>query len=201
MNISINSDELFRHAFEGANDGMCIVEPSGKLVRVNQQMADMLGYPKEEIEGRMVEDFAAPESRDVSAGFIRKSVSREVESSVFEKAYRAKNGGLVYGQVASSLIRDSEGNPLFFISHVRDITARKQVEQERELLLEQLLKALADIKRLEGILPICSFCKNIRTDDGEWEPVDRYIAQHSAAQPSHSLCPNCLAKHYPEFTE
>ncbi|MBW7909530.1 MAG: PAS domain S-box protein [Kiritimatiellae bacterium] len=201
MMSSVDSEELFRHAFEGANDGMCIVEPSGRLLRVNQQMADMLDYTKAEIVGRMVEEFAAPESVGVSARFIGKSVSGEVESSIFEKTYITKTGRIVYGQVASSLIRNKDNEPVFFISHVRDISARKKIEQERELLIEQLLKALADIKRLEGILPLCSFCKKIRGEGGYWEPVESYIRNHSAADISHGLCPDCLKKHYPEFTD
>ncbi|MCO5045180.1 MAG: PAS domain S-box protein [Kiritimatiellae bacterium] len=111
---SVDSEELFRHAFEGANDGMCIVEPSGRLLRVNQQMADMLDYAKEEMVGMMVEEFAAPESVGVSARFIGKSVSGEVESSVFEKTYITKTGRIVYGQVASSLIRNKDNEPVFF---------------------------------------------------------------------------------------
>jgi hypothetical protein len=61
-------------------------------------------------------------------------------------------------------------------------------------------KALsAEVKMLRGILPICSFCKNIRNDGSAWEPLEKYISEHSDAEFSHGLCPECAREHYPEF--
>ena len=63
--------------------------------------------------------------------------------------------------------------------------------RKRELELEQ---ALAEIKTLTGILPICSYCKKIRSDEGYWQQVEEYISQHSKAMFSHGLCPDCYKK-------
>ncbi|MGV1099507.1 response regulator transcription factor [Thiovibrio sp. JS02] len=85
-----------------------------------------------------------------------------------------------------------------------DILARKAQEryhQERENLITKLRAALEEIKTLQGILPICSFCKNIRNDQGYWEQVEAYISRHTDAEFSHSVCPDCLKKHYPEHYE
>jgi hypothetical protein len=60
-----------------------------------------------------------------------------------------------------------------------------------------LKKALGEVKTLRGILPICSFCKKIRDDKGYWDQVEVYISQHTDADFSHSVCPECMAKHYP----
>jgi len=62
-----------------------------------------------------------------------------------------------------------------------------------------LKKALAEIKRLSGILPICSFCKNIRDDEGCWKQLEAYITEHSEAIFTHSICQDCLIKHYEEL--
>ncbi len=62
-----------------------------------------------------------------------------------------------------------------------------------------LEKALGEVKTLRGILPICSFCKKIRDDKGYWGQVEEYVAQHTDADFSHSICPECMAKHYPEI--
>jgi hypothetical protein len=62
-----------------------------------------------------------------------------------------------------------------------------------------LEKALAEVRTLEGILPICSYCKKIRKDDGEWDAVDVYIAMRSEADFSHSICPGCMQEHFPEI--
>lgn len=83
----------------------------------------------------------------------------------------------------------------------RDITIRKQVEQERKHLVEQLQKALAKVRTLHGMLPICSGCKRIRTDEGYWQQIEDYVGQHSDAQFSHGLCPECLHRLYPEYAD
>ena len=64
---------------------------------------------------------------------------------------------------------------------------------------EQLRKASTQIKTLEGLLPICSGCKKIRIDDSTWEPLEEYISQHSEATFSHSICPDCIKKLYPDL--
>lgn len=63
----------------------------------------------------------------------------------------------------------------------------------------QLAAAAADIKTLSGLLPICSYCKVIRNDQGYWQQVEVYVREHSQAEFSHSICPPCLTKHFPDF--
>ena len=66
---------------------------------------------------------------------------------------------------------------------------------------DELEQALAEIRTLRGILPLCSFCKKVRNDQGYWEQVDVYITEHTHALVSHSLCPDCLREHYPRQYE
>lgn len=84
---------------------------------------------------------------------------------------------------------------------VKDITKGKKLEREREEAIFQLEKALAEIKTLRGILPLCSFCKKIRDDKGYWEKVDVYIHKYLQADISHSICPDCAEKHYADMYE
>ena len=81
-----------------------------------------------------------------------------------------------------------------------EIEERKQTESKKEQLVVELKKNLDEIKTLRGILPLCSYCKKIRNDKGYWEQVDVYIYQHSNADISHSICPNCMEEHYPDIT-
>ncbi len=81
----------------------------------------------------------------------------------------------------------------------RDITQRKQIEAEREMLVIDHMEALSKIKTLSGMLPICASCKRIRDDDGYWNQIESYIRDHSDAEFSHSICPECAQKIYPEF--
>jgi len=65
----------------------------------------------------------------------------------------------------------------------------------------ELQDALAQIKTLRGIVPICASCKKIRDDRGYWNQVEAYVSQHSEARFSHGLCPECIANLYPELTD
>lgn len=80
-----------------------------------------------------------------------------------------------------------------------DITDRIDAENKIRAQKNELQKALSDIKRLRGILPICASCKKIRNDDGYWDQVEIYISEHSEAEFSHGLCPDCINKLYPDL--
>ena len=94
---------------------------------------------------------------------------------------------------------EPSGHNLGRLIVVRDITARKQLEGEREGLIRNLQDALDRVRTLRGLLPICASCKKIRDDHGYWHQVEVYIHEHSGADFSHGLCPECSKKLYPEF--
>ncbi len=81
----------------------------------------------------------------------------------------------------------------------REVVEREKAEHEREKVIVELRQALAQVKRLSGFLPICASCKKIRDDKGYWQQVEAYIRDHSEAQFSHGLCPECAKKLYPEL--
>ncbi len=80
---------------------------------------------------------------------------------------------------------------------------RRLIETQATLArkITELQDALAHIRTLQGILPICSFCKKIRDDKGYWRQVEVYLMEHSEADFSHGICPECLKEHYPEFAD
>jgi ABC-type amino acid transport substrate-binding protein len=80
----------------------------------------------------------------------------------------------------------------------REIDKRRQTEGEREELIAQIQKALAEVKTLKGIVPICASCKKIRDDKGYWNQIESYIRDHSEAEFSHGICPECFKKLYPD---
>jgi PAS domain S-box-containing protein len=82
---------------------------------------------------------------------------------------------------------------------VLDITERKVVEEERDKLVIDLKRALTEVRTLSGFLPICASCKKIRDDNGYWNQIESYIRDHSEAEFSHSICPDCAKELYPEF--
>jgi hypothetical protein len=75
-----------------------------------------------------------------------------------------------------------------------EIEKRKAAEKERDKVILELQKALAEVKTLRGFLPICSYCHKIRDDKGYWNRIESYIQAHSEAEFSHGICPECLEK-------
>jgi hypothetical protein len=100
-----------------------------------------------------------------------------------------------YGVFAET-VRKERTQKAGLINH---IAALKQAEEERERLITQLQTALASIKTLKGLLPICFSCKQIRDDRGYWNQIDTYIQDHTDAEFTHGICPACAKKLYPEL--
>ena len=82
-----------------------------------------------------------------------------------------------------------------------EVEERRKTETENKDLIQQLQEALSKVKTLSGFLPICSSCKKIRDDKGYWNQIETYIKEHSEAEFSHGICPDCLNKLYPEEYE
>lgn len=88
------------------------------------------------------------------------------------------------------------------IAEIEEELTEAQAEIERRIQAEAALqKALSEVKTLRGFIPICADCKSIRNDDGFWERIETYLRNHSEAEFSHGMCPDCQKKYYPELTE
>lgn len=84
-------------------------------------------------------------------------------------------------------------------SSIEIALVRHQSSKERDRLIGQLEKALQEVKRLSGLLPICASCKRIRGRHDTWQEIEDYISTHSEADFSHSICPDCARDLYPEI--
>ena len=107
--------------------------------------------------------------------------------------------GVKWVHERAEFILDENGKPISGIGTIADITERKKTEEERETLIAELKDALENIKTLKGLLPICASCKKIRVDSGYWEQIEVYVHEHSEAQFSHGICPDCMKKLYPDY--
>lgn len=87
----------------------------------------------------------------------------------------------------------------FFLIVTSALTALRTSQERKEALIIELQTVLAKVNVLEGILPICSFCKKIRDKNNTWSTVESYVMSHSEAKFSHTFCPDCGKKHYPEY--
>jgi hypothetical protein len=81
----------------------------------------------------------------------------------------------------------------------RQLKEEEAWRNEREAKLA-LQRARSEIRILQGLLPTCAHCRRVRTEAGEWQAMERYVAEHSEARFSHGFCPDCLAEHYPDLT-
>jgi PAS domain S-box-containing protein len=100
---------------------------------------------------------------------------------------------------SASPIRDEQGAITGMVLTFRDISQEVQAQEAREELIAELQDALDKVKTLSGLLPICASCKKIRDDQGYWQQVDVYIQDHSDAEFSHGICPDCARKLYPDL--
>ena len=118
---------------------------------------------------------------------------------VLEHTHTNQDGTRRDVEVHGYPIFDQTGKIIQIIEYCVDISERKQAAGEREKLIVDLQKALQDVRTLSGLLPICSSCKKIRDDKGYWNILEQYISEHSDAEFSHGLCPDCAKTLYPDY--
>jgi PAS domain S-box-containing protein len=116
-----------------------------------------------------------------------------------EHTHCAADGTCREVEVHGYPIFDDKGALVQMIEYSIDISERKRAAEDRERLIVDLQSALAEVKTLSGLLPICSSCKKIRDDTGYWNNLETYISKHSGAEFSHGICPECAQKIYPEY--
>jgi PAS domain S-box-containing protein len=195
------SEERFRRIFEDGPLGMMISDLHFSTLKVNKAFCEMLGYSEQELLERNIEDITYPEDVEKSVKLSKQALRGKIPLFSIEKRYVKKTGEILWVNLTATTIRDQEGSVLYAMSMVEDISERKAAEQERELLISQLQDALANIKTLKGLIPICAWCKQIRDDKGYWKKVETYIEEHSDASFTAGICPKCLHKEDPATYE
>lgn len=187
----------WRETFDAMNDFVSVQDENMRFVRVNQSLANFLGKTPEELTGKHCYELMhnthepLPNCPHVMALKTQEVCTEEIVDPYLKKTFL----------VTCSPFFDVNGLAVGTVHVARDVTRQKQMEAEREKLITELKDALDEIKTLRGILPVCSYCKNIRDDKGAWSQIEAYISAHSEAKFSHSICPGCLKKHHPEEYE
>ena len=167
-------------------DMLCIAHFSGYFKRLNPAWEKTLGFSREELQSKPMFEFVHPEDREHTLDQNRK-VRSGAQALAFENRYRCKDGS--YKWLLWNATADLDHQVIYSVA--RDITERKNREQEREQLLRELQVALADVKELQDILPICMYCKKVRDDENYWQTVEAYISNHTNTRFSHGICPAC----------
>jgi len=191
------SEEKFAIAFKNIPDALTITSlQDGKIMDVNNSFFQLSGYTPEEITGKTTIDLNLWETIGAREKFVAE-LEKKGRVLYREAQFRRKTGELFTGLISSEVI--SIRNTQCVLTVIQDISTRKQAELEREQIIRQLQDALDQVKTLRGFIPICANCKKIRDDKGYWNEVEKYVTEHSDAQFSHGMCPDCLQKLYPDF--
>lgn len=185
-------------AIDSTVGGILIANLEGRITYVNPSFLRMFEYnDKEEVLGNNVSNFFA--SKEIKSLADVAAIIDLTTSATAEFVVVRKDGKRLYVEVSSSNVTNDKGNVVGAMASFVDITRRKQSEMEREDLIRKLQNALAKIKTLRGLVPICASCKKIRDDQGFWHQVEVYVRDHSEANFSHSICPACAKELYPEL--
>lgn len=126
---TVESEALFRVAFEHAPIGRAIVSPDGRWVRVNAALERMLGRSEDELAELTFLDVTHPEDREANGKLYRSVLSGETSGYEMQKRFVRKDGSSVWAHTTVSLVRDEAGRPLWFIGDVQDLTSRRQAEE------------------------------------------------------------------------
>jgi PAS domain S-box-containing protein len=173
--------------FELSIDMLCCLDYSGHFKRINPAWERALGYTIDELRSRPFIEFVHPDDRERTLEQNRKVRDGDHALS-FENRYVCKDGS--YRWLLWNAAPDSQHKVIYSVA--RDITERKRAEEEREQLVRNLLAALAEVRTLRAILPICSYCRKVRDDEDYWHSVEGYISQHTDMKFSHGVCPDCF---------
>ncbi len=190
------------YAMEGNRDGVWDWNALTNEVFFSTRWKEMLGYDENEITNNLSEWDKRIHPDDRDAVYVDLNAHLNGETPYYQNEHRiqCKNGSYKWILDRGKIISWTEDdNPLRVVGTHTDITFRKKSELENQRLLKELKEALSDIKILNGLLPICASCKKIRDDKGYWKQIESYIREHSEADFTHGLCPDCAEELYPDL--
>ena len=197
------SEKKLRDIAASLGEGVLVIDREGKVTFVNPEAERLLGWTSGELIGRELHELTHrqhpdgahyPAAECPSNAVLRSGVRQDVERDMF----LCKDGSFLPVSYVTAPIREGDQVVAAVIAF-QDITMRQLVEEERERLIEELKEALESVKTLKGLLPICASCKRIRDDTGYWNQIEAYVRDHTDAEFSHALCPDCAVKLYPKY--
>lgn len=190
-------EEKFSRAFHFSPYAMVLTRfEDGQIAEVNHGFVTLSGYSHEEVLGKSSLDLQLW-ARESDRDRVFATLSRGEGLHDAEFSFRRKSGELGTGLYSATIV--TIDNQPCILSSIADISERKQIEEEKSLLIAELQQNLDKIKRLEGMLPICMYCKKIRDDGNHWQRLEEYIRSRSEADFSHGICPECFAREHADL--
>lgn len=202
MEQKLKESELrFRTVADFTYDWETWLDPKGDLIYMSPSCERITGYRREAFleDWKLFIRIVHPDDRELVRMEFDAHIGSEKHTCQLEFRIIRADGKERWIEHICQPVFSSEDQYLGRRASNRDITARKIAEEDRERLITDLKEALNNIKTLKGLLPICSHCNNIRDDQGDWSHIESYISNHSSAEFSHSICPKCAEKLYPDL--
>ncbi len=203
----IDSEKQLHTLLQSIQAAVVVHGPDTEIITCNKASQELLGLTEDQMLGKDVidpfwkfcnEDGSTMPLEDYPVNQV--ITIRNILKNFIVGINRPKQNDVIWVLVNAVPEFSSDGNITRVIVTFMDITVRRRAEKEREKLIKELQKALAEIKTLRGILPVCCVCGLIRDDTGveqgkgEWMKVDKFVIQKTDAQVSHSYCPKCHKK-------
>jgi PAS domain S-box-containing protein len=197
------SEKNFRDITSALGEGIYVLNDEGDVTFMNPEAERLLGWTTAELVNKNMHDMVHSQKADGTPLSFEDCPVHAVTGTgkkyfSEEELFKSKDGTLFPVSVISTPLM-CEDRAVASITAFRDITVRKQLEKDREKLISELQEALQKVKLLSGLLPICASCKKIRDDKGYWNQIESYIKEHSEAEFSHAICPECGKKLYPQY--
>jgi PAS domain S-box-containing protein len=190
------SERRYRHMIESASEVVYTTDARGRFTYVNPPASILTEYPEDQLIGRYFTELVAPEWKQRVKRFYLKQFAKRVPETSLEFPMVTMSGKVKWVEQSVTLQIEG-GNVVGFQAIGRDISKRREIQEEREQLIVELQQALTNVKTLSGLLPICASCKKIRDDKGYWNQIETYIREHSGVDFSHGICPECVKTLYP----
>ena len=180
---------------DSAEDAIISKNLDGIIQSWNPGAERMFGYTRDEMIGQPMLRLLPKGNEDEESEILARLRAGERICN-FQTIRRHKDGRLVPVSLTISPVRDHQGRIIGASKIARDISAERDFMLAQNALIERLQNALAEIKTLRGLLPVCMHCKKIRDDQGFWQQMEAYFHRHTNVEFSHGLCPECLQRHY-----
>jgi len=217
VEAKLNQTLLLQKAILNSSDyGIVSTDPAGIVKTFNSAAKKLLGYSANEIVGKATpmlwrdpkEIAERAHQLSLKLGMpVRptfESVAVKVQFDQIDEGewtFIRKDGSRFTSLLVVTALSDEVGNFTGFLGVFRDISQRKQSEIEREKLVFELQEALAQVKTLSGLIPICAWCKNIRNDKGYWQNVEQYVRSRADVTFTHGICPDCTTKFHGDIAK
>jgi hypothetical protein len=177
--------------------GLVVVGPDFRLLAFNRKFVDLFRLPAGTIQ-------IGGDYRDVlriwatATGQDQAMLERAIRELELKTPFDFEFPQLIHGESRWCLLTHSPLPTGGCVRTFTDITERKRISADLERHVQQLEHALAEVRELQAILPICMFCKRIRDDKDYWSQIDHYLTKHAGTRFSHGICPDCLKARFPD---